>query len=141
LAIQSRSGFPLTTITSPALHFLPLQLYSLAGNQKTEVPTVMMPKGQVKFLVVYCIFMLLFTQFLKHSHQYQTLLEPFAALFGSLLPVCISALAIKNGWAMGRIHPIDRDESPISFWLLVAMGFGIGAYLIYRGVLGLASLP
>ena len=100
----------------------------------------MMPKGQVKFLVGYCIFMLLFTQLLKHSHRYQAFLEPLAALFGSVLPICISALAIKNGWAMGRIHPVDRDESPISFWLLVAMGFGIGAYLIYRGVLGIALL-
>jgi hypothetical protein len=99
-----------------------------------------MPKGQVKFLVGYCIFMLLFTQLLQHSQRYHALLEPLAALFGSFLPICISALAIKNGWAMGRIHPVDRDESPISFWLLVAMGFGIGAYLIYRGVLGLASL-
>jgi hypothetical protein len=100
----------------------------------------MMPKGQVKFLVGYCIFMLLFTQLLQHSNRYQALLEPLAALFGSVLPICISALAIKNGWAMGRIHPVDRDESPISFWLLVVMGFGIGAYLINRGVLGLASL-
>jgi len=41
---------------------------------------------------------------------------------------------------VGRIHPVNRDESPISFWLLDAMGFGIGAYLIYRGVLWLASL-
>lgn len=100
----------------------------------------MMPKGQVKFLVGYCIFMLLFTQLLQHSHRYQALLEPLAAMFGSVLPICISALAIKNGWAMGRIHSVDRDENPISFWLLVVMGFGIGVYLIYRGVLGLASL-
>ena len=100
----------------------------------------MMPKGQVKFLVGYCLFMLLFTQLLQHSHRYQALLEPLAALFGSVLPICISALAIKNGWAICRVSVIDRDESPISFWLLVAMGFGIGAYLIYRGVLGLASL-
>ena len=101
---------------------------------------MMMPKGQVKFLVGYCIFMLLFTQLLQHSHRYQALLEPLAAMFGSVLPICISALAIKNGWAMGRIHSVDRDENPISFWLLVVMGFGIGVYLIYRGVLGLASL-
>jgi len=100
----------------------------------------MMPKVQVKFLVGYCIFMLLFTQLLQHSHRYQALLKPLAALFCSLLPICILVIAIKNGWAMGRIHPVDRDESPISFWLPVAMGFGIGAYLIYRGVLGLASL-
>jgi hypothetical protein len=99
-----------------------------------------MPKGQVKFLVGYCVFMLLFTQILQHSHRYHALLEPLAALFGSLLPICISAIAITNGWAMGRIHPVDRDESPFRFWLLVAMGFGIGAYLIYRGVLGLTSL-
>ncbi len=99
-----------------------------------------MPKGQIKFLVGYCIFMLLFTQLMQHSHRYQALLEPLTALFGSVLPICISALAIKNGWALGRLHAVDRDESPISFWLLVAMGLGIGADLIYRGVLGLASL-
>jgi len=101
---------------------------------------VMLPKGQVKFLVGYCSFMLLCTQLIQYSHRYQALLEPLAALFGSLLPICISALAIRNGWAMGRIHPVDRDDSPSSFWLLVAMGFGIGTYLIYRGVLGLAFL-
>jgi len=100
----------------------------------------MMPKRQVKFLVGYCIFMLLFTQLLQHSQRYQALLEPLAALFGSVLPICISALAIRNGWALGRIRTVDRDESPISFWLLVAMGLGIGAYLIYRGVVGLVSL-
>lgn len=101
---------------------------------------MMMPKGQVKFLVGYCIFMMLFVQVVQHSHRYQALLEHLSALFGSLLPICISVFAIKNGWAMGRVQTFDRDESPISFWLLVAMGFGIGAYLIYRGVLGLASL-
>ena len=101
---------------------------------------MMMPKGQVKFLVGYCIFMLLFTQFLQHSPRYRELLEPVAALFGSLLPICISVFAIRNGWAMGRIQVVDRDERPIRFWLLVAMGFGIGAYLVYRGVLGLVSL-
>ncbi len=100
----------------------------------------MMPKGKIKFLVGYCIFMLLFTQLLQHSHRYQALLDPLAAIFGSVLPICISALAIKNGWAMGRLRAFDREESPISFWLLVAMGLGIGAYLIYRGVLGLALL-
>ena len=84
--------------------------------------------------------MLLFTQLMQHSHRYHAFLEPLAALFGSVLPICISALAIKNGWAMGRVRVVDRDESPISFWLLVAMGFGIGVYLIYRGVVGLASL-
>ncbi len=99
-----------------------------------------MPKGQVKFLVGYCILMLLFTQLLQHSHRYQALLEPLAALFGSFLPICISALAIKNGWAMGRTTMVDREESPVGFWLLVAMGFGIGAYLIYWGLRGLASL-
>jgi hypothetical protein len=99
-----------------------------------------MPKGQIKFLVGYCIFMLLFTQLLQHSHRYQALLEPLAALFGSFLPICISALAIKNGWAMGRTTMVDREESPVGFWLLVAMGFGIGAYLIYWGLRGLASL-
>jgi hypothetical protein len=100
----------------------------------------MMPKGQVKFLVGYCIFMLLFTQLLQHNHRFQALLVPLAALFGSVLPICISALAIKNGCALGKLRAVDRDESPISFWLRVAMGFGIGAYLIYRGLLGLASL-
>jgi hypothetical protein len=84
--------------------------------------------------------MLLFTQLLQHSHRYQALLEPLAALFGSFLPICISALAIKNGWAMGRTTMVDREESPVGFWLLVAMGFGIGAYLIYWGLRGLASL-
>jgi hypothetical protein len=35
---------------------------------------------------------------------------------------------------------VERDESPIGFWLLVALGFGIGTYLIYKGVLSLALL-
>jgi hypothetical protein len=109
-------------------------------NYSSRLPTFMMPKGQVKFLVGYCVFMLLFTQLLQHSHRYQALLDPLAALFGSFLPICLSALAIKNGWAIGRTNQVDRDESPISFWLLVAMGFGIGAYLICEGVLGLWSL-
>ena len=47
----------------------------------------MMPKVQVKFLVGYCIFMLLFTQLLQHSHRYQALLEPLAAFFGSVLAI------------------------------------------------------
>ena len=51
------------------------------------VPSVMMPKDQVKFLVGYCIFMLLFTQLLQHSHRYQALLEPLAAFFGSVLAI------------------------------------------------------
>lgn len=109
-------------------------------NDCSRIPSFTMPKGQVKFLVAYCVFMLFFIQLLQHSHRYQAVLEPLSAMFGSVLPFCISAFAIKNGWAMGRTSLVDRDERPISFWLLVAMGFGIGAYLIYRGVLGLWSL-
>jgi hypothetical protein len=100
----------------------------------------MMPKNQLKFLVCYCVFMLLLTQMLQHSHRNQAMWEPLVALLGSILPICISVFAIKNGWAMGRIHTIDRDERPISFWLLVAMGFGLGAYLIYRGLQDLTLL-
>jgi hypothetical protein len=84
--------------------------------------------------------MLLFVQLVQHSHRYQALLEPLSALFGSVLPICISVFAVRNGWAISRIRIVDRDERPISFWLLVAMGFGIGAYLIYRGMVDLASL-
>jgi hypothetical protein len=35
---------------------------------------------------------------------------------------------------------IGRDESPVSYWLLVALGFALGAYLLYQGVKGLAAL-
>jgi len=99
-----------------------------------------MPKGQVKVLVSYCVFMLLLTQFLQHSHRYVSLLEPLAALFGSALPIAISVFAIKNGWAIGRTRQIDRDESPVNYWLLVALGFALGAYLLYQSVRGFASL-
>jgi hypothetical protein len=100
----------------------------------------MMPKGQLKFLIGYCVFMLLLTQYLQHIERHRAMLEPLAALLGSLLPICISAFAIKNGWALGRLRAVDRDESPVNFWLLVALGFGIGAYLIFQGLRGLALL-
>lgn len=99
-----------------------------------------MPKGQLKFLAGYCIGMLLLTQFLQHSHRYHTLLEPLSALLGSVLPICISVFAIQNDWALGRIRIVERSQSPVSFWLLVVMGFGIGAYLLYLGVSGLIAL-
>lgn len=70
------------------------------SSKDTTGPYVLMPKGQVQFLIGYCIVMLLMTQFLQHSHKYQALLEPLAALFGSLLQICISAFAIENGWAI-----------------------------------------
>jgi hypothetical protein len=59
------------------------------GDLEAEMRTVMMPKGQVKFIVGYCIFILIFTQFMQHSHRYEALLEPLAALFGSVLPISI----------------------------------------------------
>lgn len=96
-----------------------------------------MPKCQVRILVIYCLFMLVLTQLLQHSHKYHYLLEPLAALFGSLLPIAISVLALKNDWALGRIRVIDRDESPVAYWLVVALGFGLGGYLLYEGVKGL----
>lgn len=99
-----------------------------------------MPKDQIKILVGYCIFMLAFTQLLQHSVRLHGLLEPLAALFGSALPLAISVFAIRNGWAIGRTRLIDRDESPISFWLLVALGLMLGAYLMYQGIRGLAAL-
>jgi hypothetical protein len=99
-----------------------------------------MPKAQIKVLVGYCIFMLLMTQFLQRSDAFQRLLTPFAALFGSFLPIAISVFAIKNGWAIGRVRMIDRDDSPISYWFLVALGFSLGAFLLYQGVKGLATL-
>lgn len=99
-----------------------------------------MPKGQIKLLIGYCTGMLLLTQFLQHSHRYHALLEPLSALLGSMLPIGISVFAIKNDWAMGRIRIVERTQSPVSFWLLVLMGFGIGAYLLYQGVSGLTAL-
>ena len=100
----------------------------------------MMPKGRLKFLIGYCIGMLLLTQFLQHSHRFHALLEPLSALLGCVLPICISVFAIQNDWAMGRIRFVERTQSPVSFWLLIAMGFGIGAYLLYQGVSGLILL-
>lgn len=99
-----------------------------------------MPKGQLKLVVGYCIGMLLLTQLLQHSHRFHALLEPLSALLGSVLPICISVYAIRNDWALGRIRIVERAQSPVSFWLLVAMGFGIGGYLVYQGVSGLISL-
>jgi hypothetical protein len=84
--------------------------------------------------------MLVLTQFLQHSDKYRALRDPLCALLGSVLPICIAVFAITNDWAMGRMRTVDREESPLIFWLLVGMGFGIGAYLLYQGVAGLASL-
>jgi hypothetical protein len=100
----------------------------------------MMPKGQKKILIGYCLAMLLLTQFWQHSHRHHALLETLSALLGAFLPIGISVFAIKNNWAMGRTGVVDREENPLSFWLLVALGFGVGVYLLYRGVSGLASL-
>lgn len=84
--------------------------------------------------------MLLLTQFLQHSQRHHALLEPVSALLGSVLPICISLFALKNNWALGRIRIVERAQSPLSFWLLVFMGFAIGAYLLYQGVSDLISL-
>jgi hypothetical protein len=100
----------------------------------------MMPKAQMRFLIGYCVGMLALTQFLQHSHQYRVLLEPLSALFGSMFPICISVFAIKNDWAIARTRIVDREESPVSFWLLIVLGFGLGMYLLYQGASGLASL-
>jgi hypothetical protein len=99
-----------------------------------------MPKSQAKLLVGYCIFMLVMTQLLQHSPMHKDLIEPLAALFGSMLPIAISLFAIRNGWAMGRTSQFDRKESPVTFWLLVTLGFVVGGYLLIQGVWGLARL-
>ena len=99
-----------------------------------------MPKQQLKILVGYCIFMLILTQYIQHSHRYQGLFEPIAAFLGAFLPIAMSVFALKNGWALGRTRQVDRDESPVGFWFLVALGFAIGAYLIFQGIKSLVSL-
>ena len=63
-----------------------------------------------------------------------------AALFGSSLPISISVPAIKNDWAMGRMHLIGRDESPVRSWLPVTLSFILGTNLLYKGVKDLAAL-
>ena len=60
--------------------------------------------------------------------------DTVAALFGSLLPIAISVLAVRSGWVMGRNRLIDRDESSIRYWLTIALGLALGAYLHCRGV-------
>ncbi len=84
--------------------------------------------------------MLILTQYMQHSHIYQDLLEPIAALLGAFLPIAISGFSLTNGLALGRARQVDRDESPVSFYFLVAMGFAIGAFLIFQGLKGLFSL-
>ena len=54
----------------------------------------MMPKGQAKFLVGYCIFMLLFTQLLQHSQRYQALLEPLQLTKA----MSLTGVARSKGW-------------------------------------------
>lgn len=99
-----------------------------------------MPKSQVKLLVGYCVFMLVMVQLLKHSQMPKELLESVADLFGSLFPIGIAVLALINGWAMGRTSQFDREDSPVSYWLLVALGFTVGGYLAIQGLLGIHRL-
>ena len=62
-----------------------------------------------------------------------------AALFGSSLPISISVPAIKNDWAMSRMHFIGCDESHVRSWLPVSLGFILGTNLLYKGVKDLAA--
>jgi hypothetical protein len=77
----------------------------------------MMPKGQVKLFVGSCIFMLIFTQRMQHSHRYQAFLKPLAALFGSALPISIQPLkSITDGpWAGITQSKETKALSPLGF--------------------------
>jgi hypothetical protein len=94
-----------------------------------------MPKNQIKLFIIYAVLMILLTQFLQHSLKYHHLLEPCSAFFGAWLPIGLAIFGIQNGWVVGKFCMIARDESPVSYWLLIALGFLSGFYLIYRGVL------
>lgn len=81
--------------------------------------------------------MIVMTQFLVHSISYHGMLEPLAALFGSFLPIGLTIFGIQNGWVIGKFCTVDRDESPKSFWTIIALQSGLGSYLLCIGAWGL----
>ncbi|MET3118750.1 hypothetical protein AAKU64_002983 [Undibacterium sp. GrIS 1.8] len=96
-----------------------------------------MPKNQIKLFVVYAICMMMLMLWIEHSTRYHALREPLGALFGAWLPIGLSIFGIQNGWVIGKFSIINRDNSPISFWIIIAAGFMLGVFLLYRGVSGL----
>lgn len=62
---------------------------------------------------------------------------PFDLILGAPIPFAFGVFAIQNRWIGTRYSsPIDRDESPVSFWFYVALALLLGAGMFLWGVCG-----
>ena len=56
-------------------------------------------------------------------------------ILGAPIPFGFGVFAIQNGWISTRYSsPIDREESPVSFWFYVACALLSGAGMFLWGV-------
>lgn len=96
----------------------------------------MFTKTQFKIVIGYALFVILFAHFKKHGLE-SGQMTPLSAILYAPIPLAFSVFGIQNGWVIGKFCVIDRDESPISFWVLVAIGLVAGLGLFLWGLRGL----
>ena len=91
----------------------------------------MYSKTQRNLMLGYIAFVVM-TILARHGGFNRDVSTPLDLILGAPIPLGFGVFAIQNGWISTRYSsPIDREESPVSFWFYVACAllFGAGMFL------------
>nr|WP_295772551.1 hypothetical protein [Rhodoferax sp.] len=96
----------------------------------------MYSKTQRYVMIGYMAFMIL-AMLVTHRGMDRHTSTPLDSILGAPIPFAFGVFAIQNGWISARYSsPIDRDESPVSFWFYVALALLIGTGMFLWGAYG-----
>jgi hypothetical protein len=91
-------------------------------------------KTQRNLMLGYIAFMVL-AILARHGGFDRHTSTPLDLILGAPIPCAFGVFAIQNGWISTRYSsPIDREESPVSFWFYVACALLLGAGMFLWGV-------
>ena len=94
----------------------------------------MYSKTQRNLILGYIVFVLL-TIVVRHNGLNRHTSTPLDLILGAPIPFFFGVFGIQNGWISTRFSsPIDREESPVSFWFYVACALLLGAGMFLWGV-------
>ena len=91
----------------------------------------MYSKIQRNLLLGYLAFVLVVNLAIHWGARGQSL-TPIDLILYAPVPIGFGIFAIQNGWIATRYSaPIEREDSPVSFWFYVAFAllFGVGMFL------------
>jgi hypothetical protein len=94
----------------------------------------MYTKTQRSLMIGYIVFFVIMV-LIRHNGIDRHTSTPLDLILGAPIPFAFGVFAIQNGWISTRYAaPIERDQSPVSFWFYVALALGVSVGMFIWGI-------